>query len=370
MLQRNQWALLPPPYIEPVMQESPGFDAEPGYSVTGDFEDGGAITVSSVSGGFGSNALKYAAMGFGSGWLYEQTVGTGIAVSIPSVVTSESFLYEFSASTRRRVADVDGVRALYADQSYTASTSFAGGCINWDTGSNFAEGEGAFLSSVVRIRSATQNESGGSTQWKSYRLRHSKNLDGDSDNTAYHKKFLYNATTSRDNQLAGELTKYAITSASTDYGHAHPNFNDKWTRHDLYMNCGNVDTVNGVVASSGLLWGESAWVGKTNSAIQFIYSGSANRWRWLMLEDFVNFSTGVELWVTDLFYQRGTRARFELTDSATYSASTTSVVQLPTAWDDTAVSLMPWRGLNTTYSGLHLHFIADSGATTYIGQVP
>lgn len=331
-----------------------------GFSRSGTLADGETWTVTDSESGFGTNSLKYISLGFGAGWLYDTaSIDDGFADN-SDPVTSETWDYAAAdGNTDRQVKAESGYRFLRTSESRM---------INWDTGSEITED--VFMSCTVRASATEVQVGGGSTQWKTFRIRHAKNLDGDNWNSFYSKKFIYGSEDPPDLETLekGELTVTNDTNSTTQYGHRHPNWSNKWTREDLIANPGTVGNANGTLWTRCLDWGDTAWTSKKET-LQLVFSGSAQRWRWMMVQDYHNFISGEIIDRTDFFWQRGTQARFEITDNADYSLSTRAVIQPPLTWAAGEVTLRAWKGLLSQYTGNYLHFIDGDGVATQIEQL-
>jgi hypothetical protein len=363
-----------PPDPDPPGEPAEGFVPQSGFSVSGTFENADEVTISRSTGTFGTNSLKYAALGFGVGWMYSQPVGANFATH-NSPFTDEVINAE---NGNRTIAVVDGVRCLFVES--INALSLGAGTINWDTGGNIPENTELFISSVAK---ATLDGEQSSTQWKSYRIGPQANL-GENPNSMYAKTF-------SSNPQGGEITAYnrGGSFATTWYQGAHPPRNvDAWMRHDLEVNVGAEGVVgagpfSGTVLSrgwrvdSGLPFIERGFSRNTDintglsttAGVLFYNTANSQRWRWVKCQDYINNSSNQRVWRTDLLYQYGTRARFELTDSSTYANSTESVIQLPMEWASTQVKVSAWRGFFSTFVGLYLWFIGADGSRELIGQI-
>jgi hypothetical protein len=90
-------------------------------------------------------------------------------------------------------------------------------------------------------------------------------------------------------------------------------------------------------------------------------ASESNRWRWLFLQDFINYASGVVNDRSDIYWQIGSLARFELADAPTPAEALASYVLPPISYGANQVAVHLWKSMFASYSGKYIHFYDDAG---------
>lgn len=335
------------------------------------FSDGETLAIytdGSEGWDFGTNDLNYASAGFGQGFLETATLDDPLE-HITDPITGKVIEYENSVVNARTpsrfVKDKDGIRALYTS---SVTGDFAGGFMSFD-GGVFPDDTPIFFSSWIRATASDINtaESTGS-QWKTYRVNQEKYFNTTIHGEDNNPNSIYSKVFAMDNELDkvidGEVTHKRTNADYTEYLHVHPTFDDRWARHDFEINSGDVDQLNGNITTRIIkpILGTGFTEVSRAPVEPLLDVMSDNRWRWLQLQDYYKHATDVELWRTDLFFQVGTRARFELANGATPETTTDAKILLPKTWSNGAVTLHLYNQMFVDYSNLYIHYYDASGA--------
>lgn len=329
------------------------FNEEADFSVT-DNEDG-TWTITDAQNRFGSNALKYASLGFGTGWLYDIANINDNLVSHDDSITGETW----DLNQTRTVKDDSGFR--YVEHGASGGESGAS-LVYWDT-ANFPEDTVLFQSSLARGTATGVNDGGANTQWKSYRFRPEPGVGGSGvSDMVYLSNFDEGGpgTNVRVVRLSGSL--------STLHQNTSPSLGDGgWSRQDWIINPGTQGNEDGFSTTRYLLFGDN-WRVKDYQNIQ-LYAGT-DRFRYFQVQDYVNHAQSFMIRRSDFFWQYGTQARFEITDSSDYgNGSTIASIQLPTLWATGSVTIRHWLGRMSAYTGKFLHFIDGNGSAALVAEI-
>lgn len=242
-------------------------------------------------------------LGFGEGWLYEQTDGT----IFPSTISVGSEEWVIETPTHRYVhVDNEGYRWARSLLKPGGAANPAGaGAINWDSGSELGPGEFTFMYSVTRALAGINP--GATFQWKQDRVRAARDLSGSDANSAYITENRPSGTGPRMQSYKGDQAKSCSTPTPVHQGLVHrfgwlwkqntPDLTDGLARTFLLDDDHTSMVVHTPKNSSGDV---------QNDVVQSAFS---ERSRWALWQDYIgnnNESAGdIEILRSDMYIQRG-----------------------------------------------------------------
>jgi hypothetical protein len=77
--------------------------------------------------------------------------------------------------------------------------------------------------------------------------------------------------------------------------------------------------------------------------------------------------TKVKMYIDDIYIQTGTKARIELGNASTFSASTKREIQIPSSWSDNSITFSVNQGAFTSGQTAYLYVVDENGAVNSSG---
>ncbi|MBE8723246.1 hypothetical protein [Sphingobacterium pedocola] len=282
-------------------------------------------------------------LGFGEGWLYEESEGT----AFPTTIVSGSEQWVIEGNNLRFVhIDEQGYRwARSVLKPGGAANPSGAGSINWDTGSIIGPGESTFMYSVSRCLAGINP--GATYQWKQDRIRAASNLNGSSSNSAYITETTTGGTGPRMQSYRGDGAKSTSTPTPRHQGLVH-RFGWLWKQ--------NTPDLEDGLAKTFLLDDDRPSMVihiPKNSSNQVqndvVKSAFPERSRWVLWQDYIgnnddaSKAADIEILRTDMYVQRGGVLLF-LADGTTPETTSIAVPLRYVSSDDVTntITLKMW----------------------------
>jgi hypothetical protein len=314
-------------------------------SVTGTVSDDQTITINGS--GFGTNSLRQQWLGGKSGPIESTPAGTRFLATARAGWSEDGSLDESFIDSRRAYS---GSRSIVFDPALARYRDGRFGLI-YDTGSNFTE---LYSSNMVYF----DDGGAGAGQWKMIRWCFKNSVTDDSVPNAYVSNcagapgdFFYvqgGSTATKMNWF--DTQSLPLTGA--------------WYRVETYMRPSSSST-----ASDGEFWMRTTKVSDGTTGTQRYtglktYSdGDTNRYRYIVFQNYMgngNYNNQTIVWMDDIYISQ-TQARVELCKSSTWAACKNKDIQLPTAWNNSQISVKLNQGGLGSLSGTYLYVVDSSG---------
>lgn len=292
--------------------------------------------------GFGTHDLDIEWIGGSSGPIESTATGSTPVIAnwsfegIPSQVTSTSQVHS-------------GTKSLYAPMTNTNFFS----PLRYDSGEDIAPGDEFFVSWWVRM--ANQSYGGSSAQWKMFRVNYQDEISDD-----YPQIVMFNWTNQNQMYIRPGNT---VEANSTPAYPAYPDIEEKWYRMDLYVHESSVGSSNGTVIVQTYNATDGAAVATTTINNVMTYNGTRRHRAFLWQNLLANTMTSLNVWSDDFYIQKGSQARVEICDSATWSSRTHCEIQYPTAWSDTSITLSEINNGSFAVDATVYLYVIDSSGT-------
>ena len=315
----------------------------------------GKELVVSTTGSFGTGPTKQIVMGFGQGFLYDNSVGTSLS-SHTDALSNEDWSYSAVYGAKKVVLE-NGIRALLTDESNeNSSGSLVPGFHGWDAGANLANDEKLFISRLTKARATAVGVGGSTSQYKEVRLSDQNGFGTNGDN------YLKINPGNLSHSTGGGVWTLESDS-NTLYSGPGPAMGDKWARLDNIIEMGTLGTDDGSVIGTTISPGTDSVIrnddyifssGATSKSA--IMHSSGMRTRWVLFQEYFSYGTEVEIFVSDYLIQIGSFARVELADTDDPSTTTEAYILPVKSWSTSTVTLHLWKAFFSSFTGKFLHF--------------
>lgn len=297
---------------------------------------------------FGASPLAQVILGFGKGAVYAQAIDTTVNNPVDPI-TGMSWEYKNAYTVK-------------ADGSWRYIQKTDGGFRALNTNLS-QQNMWCYFSSMV---SAT----GGTGQWKSWRVKEGSldDLDSGGHYGQIYGNYFHNLPNNALIQFPANNIADSAYSMSTSGVPLHPIFDEGWSLQTATAFSGSFDNSDGYVWAEKVLQGAARYHGfwtypspviNTNTGAPVLSSSYPRLWDWAGIQDF-SVSVGAVFNRGDEFIQFGSSQRIRVTTTAGLSDALQNAYDLPVTKTENSgrkgYSIF-WGGRSGSINGKYMHFL-------------
>jgi hypothetical protein len=141
-----------------------------------------------------------------------------------------------------------------------------------------------------------------------------------------------------------------------------------WYRCEISLTASSTGNTDGTATFRTNVPGNAFVTLSTPNVMTHVDAGE--QYGYIVFQNYMgNSSNGGTIYTDDVYIQKGTHARVEMGDNATFTNCTHIETQVPTAWSDTSITVTPNFGSFGAGSSVYL-FVVDSTGTPSAGYGP
>jgi len=282
--------------------------------ISGTLTAGSSVAITGTD--FGTHPLTF-------DWIGDNIEATTIG-AVP-VATNWNFItYNDHVAANDRVHS--GTRSLKATVN---SSGVYAAPIRYDSGSGIDPGETVYTTWWVQ-----KSQSDSTYQWKMFRLNWENNIED-----TIPEIVMFDCSWEKSFYVRPGPSESSVGTNSTSM---YPNYpvNNEWNRIEVELVESNpVGAANGSVIYHRHRPGIGITT-TTKTNIITTYTGVTREKRYFLWQNYYgNGGTVLNLWTDDIYVQRGTVARAELGNAATWAGCTSREIQPPSAWSTTGATI-------------------------------